>query len=101
MTEVDGCQACEGANRVTWMLTHLTPPATIQSCEQDIDVALITLLSTRHDVPAGWLYEVFEQALKTAVAEQEAEAKAAAAPKRRTKAAKEPTPIPEEVTDDE
>lgn len=94
MAEVDGCQHCEGKNPMVWMITHLSPPATIQSCEEGIEIALITLLATRLNVDAGWLYGQLEQVLDTAAKEAEAlehpEPEAKPKPRARPKAKAEP-----------
>lgn len=97
----DGCQACGGANQMRWLLTHLSPPMTIQACELDVDMAFIALLATRHEVDAGWLAAKIDEALAGAVAEQEALDNPPADAKRKTKAHKEPTPIPESEVEDE
>ena len=96
----DGCKGCGGANRVMWMLTHLSPPQTIQACEEDVDMAMIAIIATRHEVDAGWLASKIDAALAEAVAEAEAEANPPAKPARRTKGKGEPTPIPVQEVDD-
>lgn len=55
MTGEYGCIGCEGAKPVTWLLTHLSPPATISTCEEDFEPAVVSLLATRLGVDAGWL----------------------------------------------
>ena len=89
---VDGCPVCEGAQPMTWMLTHLSPPATVQSCEEHITINVVTLLATLNSVDAAWLYDVVATAINTAA--DEAEAEPEPVPKRtrkpRTKPAAEP-----------
>lgn len=99
--DFDGCQACEGANKVTWMLTHLAPPHTIQACEQDVESAFIALLALRHNVDAGWLAKEFDDALGRAMAEAEVLEQEAAKPKRKPRAKPDPTIVPEEVLADD
>lgn len=72
----DGCLFCEGANPMTWMITHLNPPVTIQSCEQDIANNLIGVLSEQLTVDYEWLYDLISNGVN-ALADEHAAAQAA------------------------
>lgn len=61
MSEIDGCLYCEAAQRTTWMITHLAPPVTIQSCEEHIPQNLIGVLSQVMDVDYTRLYGAVEK----------------------------------------
>lgn len=64
MADESDCPVCEGERPVTWLITHLNPAATIRSCEQDFEAALIALLAARLDVESGWLSATIDTALE-------------------------------------
>lgn len=97
MADMDGCAFCEGASRTTWMLTHLTPPATQHSCEEHIEVNLISLLAIRLDVNMDWLYQTIETSVNELVAKAKAEVAKADAPKPARKRRAEPPAEPAEA----
>lgn len=63
MADESDCPVCEGKHPVTWLITHLNPAATMRSCEQDFEAALLALLASRMDVEAGWLTEAVNNAI--------------------------------------
>ncbi len=69
----DACPVCEVAQPTTWMLTHLSPPATVLSCEEHIVINLITMLAIELDMPAGLLYDIIETSINAPVEEPEPE----------------------------
>lgn len=77
---IDGCPACEGTRATAWMITHLRPPVTLQSCEQDIAQNLIVTLASVLNVDGQWLYGQIEQAVNGAADEHDAQQAAAAEP---------------------
>lgn len=93
----DGCPVCEGARPHSWILTHLNPPATVVSCEDDIIVNLITMLAIELDMPAAVLYEIIETSVNAPVedAKPEPEAKPAVKRGRKPKLAAEAAPVAE------
>lgn len=96
----DGCVFCEGQNKTTWMLTHLSPPATVHSCEQHAVTNLLNLVATLVEVDLDWLYGVVETAVNAEVAKAQAEPEPPAPPKKRARKATQPTPeMDAEVTD--
>lgn len=98
---IDGCPICEAAQPTTWILTHLNPPATVQSCEEHIVLNLITLLAIQLDMPIEVLYEIIETGISPVEepAAPEPEQPAAAAPKRGRKPKLAAEPEPEVVGD--
>lgn len=100
-----GCPACGGQHPVNWLITRLSPPQTVSTCEQDLESALLALLAERMEVPAEWLIETINTGvdlLNRPVAEEPAEPEPAK-PKRRRKPAAEPEFVTESgaVADDE
>lgn len=77
---VDGCVMCGGVQPVTWMFTHLRPPATVQSCEEHGTENLIMLLATMVSVDYGWLYGVISEAVNAAADEHDQEQQAETEP---------------------
>lgn len=69
-----GCAGCAGANPVNWLLTRLSPAATISSCDEDLPIALVNLLASWLEVDSERLYKAVERFAK---AEQAKDAKAA------------------------
>lgn len=84
---------------MAWMITHLNPPITIQSCEEDIAVNLIGTLAIQLSVEPGWLLDVIQGALNKAADEHEAAAAEAAKPKPRGRTKKQSAPEPVEEVD--
>lgn len=80
MPDLDGCAFCEVPGRNTWILTHLAPPATVNSCEAHVVPNLISLLAIQIDVPPDWLYDTIETATNEMVAKAKAEVEAAEEP---------------------
>lgn len=72
----DGCLFCEGERPMKWMITHLDPPVTIQSCEDDIANNLMGVLSEQLNVDYEWLYDLISNGVN-ALADAHAKAKAA------------------------
>lgn len=97
----DGCPVCETENLGTWMLTCLSPVATVRSCEEHIVFNLITLLAIKLDMPGEVLYEIIETGIRpepeqpAAEPEPEAEVK----PKRTRKPKMTAEPVEEVETD--
>lgn len=77
----DACPICEVAQPTNWMITRLSPPATVLSCEEHIAINLITALAIQLDMPAELLYEIIETSVNgpVEVAEAEREVKRAQA----------------------
>lgn len=98
---IDGCPVCEAAQPTTWILTHLNPPATVQSCEEHIIINLITMLAIQLDMPSEILYEIIQTGITPVEvpAEPEPEPEAKAAPKRTRKPKLAAEPV-QEVTGD-
>lgn len=71
MTDESDCPVCQGERPVTWLITHLNPAATIRSCEEDFEAAVLALLGNRLEVDAGWLSEVINNAVDEVNAMQE------------------------------
>lgn len=63
MADEADCPVCGGAHPVTWLITHLNPAATIRSCEEDFEAAVLALLANRLEVDAGWLSDVINTAV--------------------------------------
>jgi len=63
MADEADCPVCGGAHPVTWLITHLNPAATIRSCEEDFEAAVLALLANRLEVDAGWLTDVINNAV--------------------------------------
>lgn len=81
-----GCLACGGQHPVNWLITRLSPPQTVSSCEQDIEPALLALLAQRLDVPVEWLIDHINTGVDLVnreINEAAAEAEAAEKPRRR------------------
>lgn len=105
MADESECPVCGGQHPVTWLITHLNPAATIRSCEQDFEAAVLALLANRLEVDAGWLTDVINAAVDAVnepamelvdEAESEADrAQPASRPKRRR--AQHPTVAPAEA----
>lgn len=98
---IDGCPICEAAQPTTWILTHLNPPATVQSCEEHIVFNLITMLAIQLDMPGEVLYEIIQTGMSPEP-EQPAEPPADTPPAKRgrkPKMAAEPVLV-EEVAED-
>lgn len=98
---IDGCPICEAAQPTTWILTHLNPPATVQSCEEHIIINLITMLAIELDMPAAVLYEIIETNINAPVQDivPEPEAEAEVKPKRTRKPKLAAEPVGEVPTD--
>lgn len=98
---VDGCPVCEAAQPTTWILTHLNPPATVQSCEEHIIINLITMLAIQLDMPVELLYDIIETSINSPVEEAPAqpEPAAEAPPKRARKRAAAPVRVEEVPAD--
>lgn len=70
-----GCEFCQGARPVNWLITHLNPAGTISVCDEDFPVAMISLLAGELGVDPGQFYEVVSAYVNdqvTAAAEAEA-----------------------------
>jgi hypothetical protein len=52
-----GCDFCESANPVTWLITNLTAGSTLSTCADDFPVAMIALLGGELGVDASKFYE--------------------------------------------
>jgi hypothetical protein len=102
---------CEAANPTTWMLTHLRPPATVQSCEEHAVLNVVSLLATLLGLDGDWLWKAIDTAVTAEVEAREAAEAAANAPEEKPKPAprgrvrrKVAVPLladPDEPTDDE
>lgn len=71
MADQDGCPVCEGAQPMKWMFTHLSPPATVHSCEEHATINMITLLAMQLNVDMTWLYDVIANAVNGAADEHD------------------------------
>lgn len=103
MADDADCPVCGGERPVTWMITHLGPVATIRSCEQDFDAALIALLAPRLGVETGWLAETLDTAVdlfNRQSAQAQAQAQAGSAGTKRKPRKKAAAPPPADVDDD-
>ena len=67
----DACPICEVAQPTNWMITRLSPPATVLSCEEHIAINLITALAIQLDMPAELLYEIIETSINSPVPDVE------------------------------
>lgn len=97
----DACPICEFAQPTNWMITRLSPPATVLSCEEHIAINLITALAIQLDMPAELLYDIIETSINAPVPDVEPaeEQPAEAKPKRMRKPKLTAEPV-QEVTDD-
>jgi ribosomal protein L12E/L44/L45/RPP1/RPP2 len=86
---------------MAWMITHLSPPTTIQSCEDDIAVNLIGVLAELLDVSMQDLFEVIDEFVRppAAPAEPEPEPEAEQKPKRARKPKMGAEPVEEVPAD--
>lgn len=96
----DACPICEVAQPTNWMITRLSPPATVLSCEEHIAINLITALAIQLDMPAELLYEIIETSINSPVPDTapEPEQPAEDKPKRTRKPKPTAEPV-QEVTE--
>lgn len=99
MAATDGCLACDGENPHTWIITHLSPVATIYSCEPDASINLVGLLASLNNVEFEQLYAAFEAVVYPT--EQPYQATEPEKPKRARKRAKAPETPAEQPTEEE
>lgn len=97
----EGCPVCETENMGTWMLTCLSPVATVRSCEEHIVFNLITLLAIKLNMPGEVLYEIIEMGMRPEPGQPAAEPEQPAVdkPKRARKRAAAPEPVEEVPAD--
>lgn len=64
-----GCEFCNGANPVEWLLTNLAAGRTLSACADDFPVALIPVLAGELGVDADGLYDVIKAHVDQAAAQ--------------------------------